>query len=105
MRPRDTALRFRAAASLTAWSRSSPTSFWKRRGADDPLRSRGAPPFVPRREQGHPPCPPIHIPRSAVATIVSEPRIYPEYVPQPYYALFFKDPEGIKYEIVCTAPD
>ncbi len=36
------------------------------------------------------------------AVIVSEPRIYPEYTPQPYYALFFKDLEGIKYEIVCT---
>ena len=39
------------------------------------------------------------------AVIVSEPRIYPEYTPQPYYALFFKDLEGIKYEIVCTKPD
>lgn len=39
------------------------------------------------------------------AVIVAAPRIYPEYVPQPYYALFFKDPEGIKYEIVCTRPD
>ena len=36
------------------------------------------------------------------AVIVSEPRDYPEYTPQPYYALFFKDLEGIKYEIVCT---
>ena len=36
------------------------------------------------------------------AVIVSEPRNYPEYAPQPYYALFFKDLEGIKYEIVCT---
>jgi catechol 2,3-dioxygenase-like lactoylglutathione lyase family enzyme len=36
------------------------------------------------------------------AVIVSEPRNYPEYTPQPYYALFFKDLEGIKYEIVCT---
>ena len=35
------------------------------------------------------------------ATIVSPPREYPEYVPRGYYALFFKDPEGIKYEIVC----
>ena len=32
--------------------------------------------------------------------IVSEPMEYPEYSPQPYYALFFKDLEGIKYEIV-----
>jgi catechol 2,3-dioxygenase-like lactoylglutathione lyase family enzyme len=36
------------------------------------------------------------------AVIVSAPRNYPEYTPQPYYALFFKDLEGIKYEIVCT---
>lgn len=39
------------------------------------------------------------------AVIVSEPRNYPEYTPQPYYALFFKDLEGIKYEIVCTQLD
>jgi catechol 2,3-dioxygenase-like lactoylglutathione lyase family enzyme len=36
------------------------------------------------------------------ATIVSPPREYPEYVPPGYYALFFKDPDGIKYEIVCA---
>lgn len=35
------------------------------------------------------------------ATIVSPPREYPEYTPRGYYALFFKDLEGIKYEIVC----
>jgi catechol 2,3-dioxygenase-like lactoylglutathione lyase family enzyme len=35
------------------------------------------------------------------AVIVSPPREYPEYVPPGYYALFFKDLEGIKYEIVC----
>ena len=34
------------------------------------------------------------------ADIVSEPRLYPEYDPD-NYALFLKDPEGIKYEIVC----
>lgn len=39
------------------------------------------------------------------ATIVSPPREYPEYTPPGYYALFFKDPEGIKYEIVCTKLD
>jgi catechol 2,3-dioxygenase-like lactoylglutathione lyase family enzyme len=39
------------------------------------------------------------------ATIVSPPREYPEYTPAGYYALFFKDLEGIKYEIVCTAAD
>ena len=35
------------------------------------------------------------------ATIVSKPKVYPEHGPN-YYALFFKDLEGIKYEIVCT---
>ena len=30
------------------------------------------------------------------------PREFPEYVPPGYYALFFKDPQGIKYEIVHT---
>lgn len=39
------------------------------------------------------------------AIIVSEPREYPEYTPAHYYAFFFKDLEGIKYEIVCTKPD
>ena len=39
------------------------------------------------------------------ATIVSPPREYPEYTPPGYYALYFKDLEGIKYEIVCTKPD
>ena len=40
--------------------------------------------------------------RQIGATIVSPPREYPEYTPPPgYYALFFKDLEGIKYEIVC----
>ena len=37
------------------------------------------------------------------AVIVCEPRNYPEYTPQPYYAVFFKDLEGIKYEVVCTS--
>lgn len=35
------------------------------------------------------------------ANVVSPPREYPEYTPPRYYAVFFKDPEGIKYEIVC----
>ena len=39
------------------------------------------------------------------ATIVSPPREYPEYTPPGYYALFFKDLEGIKYEIVCAKHD
>jgi catechol 2,3-dioxygenase-like lactoylglutathione lyase family enzyme len=34
------------------------------------------------------------------ADIVSPPRFYPEYTPPGYYAVFFKDPDGIKYEIV-----
>ena len=34
------------------------------------------------------------------AVIVSPPREYPEYKPPGYYAFFFKDPEGIKYEVV-----
>jgi len=36
------------------------------------------------------------------ATIVAPPREYPEYTPAGYYALYFKDLEGLKYEIVCT---
>ena len=36
------------------------------------------------------------------ATIEHPPREYPEYTPAGYYALYFKDLEGIKYEIVCT---
>jgi catechol 2,3-dioxygenase-like lactoylglutathione lyase family enzyme len=39
------------------------------------------------------------------ATIVTRPREYPEYTPPGYYALFFKDLEGIKYEIVCTTQE
>ena len=34
------------------------------------------------------------------AVIVAPPREYPEYAPAGYYAFFFKDPDGIKYEIV-----
>ena len=33
------------------------------------------------------------------ATIVSPPQLFPEYGPT-YYAVFFKDPDGIKYEFV-----
>jgi catechol 2,3-dioxygenase-like lactoylglutathione lyase family enzyme len=45
----------------------------------------------------------LHFELQAIgATIVSPPREYPEYTPPGYYALFFKDPEGIKYEIVCS---
>ena len=36
------------------------------------------------------------------ATIEHPPRDYPEYTPAGYYALYFKDLEGIKYEIVCA---
>lgn len=35
------------------------------------------------------------------AEIVSPPTEYPEYTPSGYYALFIKDPEGIKFEFVC----
>ncbi len=35
------------------------------------------------------------------ADIVDKPRFYTEYSPD-YYAVFFKDPENIKYEIVCN---
>ncbi len=35
------------------------------------------------------------------AEIVSEPQIHPEYSDN-YYAVYFKDTENIKYEIVCT---
>lgn len=34
------------------------------------------------------------------ADVVIAPREFPEYTPPGYYALFFKDPAGIKYEIV-----
>jgi catechol 2,3-dioxygenase-like lactoylglutathione lyase family enzyme len=37
------------------------------------------------------------------ATIVSEPKEYPEYTPSGYYAVYFKDPDGLKYEIVHYA--
>jgi catechol 2,3-dioxygenase-like lactoylglutathione lyase family enzyme len=48
----------------------------------------------------------LHLDLKAIgATIVSPPREYPEYTPPGYYALFFKDPDGIKYEIVCIDPD
>lgn len=39
------------------------------------------------------------------ATIVAPPREYPQYTPAGYYALYFKDLEGIKYEIVCTVQE
>jgi catechol 2,3-dioxygenase-like lactoylglutathione lyase family enzyme len=35
------------------------------------------------------------------AVIVAPPREYPEYKPPGYYAFFFKDLDGVKYEIVC----
>ena len=35
------------------------------------------------------------------ANIVTKPQLYPEYSPT-YYAVFFKDLENIKYEIVCN---
>jgi catechol 2,3-dioxygenase-like lactoylglutathione lyase family enzyme len=45
----------------------------------------------------------LHLELKAIgAIIVSPPREYPEYTPAGYYALYFKDPDGIKYEIVCA---
>lgn len=45
----------------------------------------------------------LHLELKAIgATILGPPRAYPEYTPPGYYAVYFKDPEGIKYEIVCT---
>jgi len=45
----------------------------------------------------------LHLELKAIgATIVSPPREYPEYTPAGYYALYFKDPDGIKYEIVSS---
>lgn len=38
------------------------------------------------------------------AVIVAAPGIYTEYSPH-YYAVFFKDLEGIKYEVVCDKPE
>ena len=38
------------------------------------------------------------------APIVEPPRLYPEYSPT-YYAVFFKDLEGLKYEVVCDKPE
>ena len=38
------------------------------------------------------------------ATIAHPPREYPEYTPPGYYAVFFKDPDGIQYEIVHAPP-
>ena len=43
----------------------------------------------------------LHLELKAIgAAIVHPPRAYPEYYPAGYYAVFFKDPGGIKYEIV-----
>jgi catechol 2,3-dioxygenase-like lactoylglutathione lyase family enzyme len=38
--------------------------------------------------------------RNMGAQIVGEPKEYPEYTPPGYYALYFKDPDGIKFEVV-----
>lgn len=34
------------------------------------------------------------------AEVVVSPRDFPEYIPAGYYAFFFKDPDGIRYEVV-----
>lgn len=36
------------------------------------------------------------------ARIDEPPRVYPEFTPAGYYALYFRDPDGLKYEIVCA---
>jgi len=38
------------------------------------------------------------------AAIVSPPREYPSYTPPGYYAFFFKDPDGIQYEVMWGEP-
>jgi catechol 2,3-dioxygenase-like lactoylglutathione lyase family enzyme len=44
----------------------------------------------------------LHLALVAIgATIAEGPREYPEYTPAGYYAVYFKDPDGIKYEVVC----
>lgn len=46
----------------------------------------------------------LHLELKAIgAQIVGGPKLWPEHG-QDYYALFFKDPEGIKYEIVHHPP-
>jgi len=35
------------------------------------------------------------------AEVVIPPREFPEYTPPGYYAFFFKDPDGIRYEVVA----
>ena len=37
----------------------------------------------------------------ALGVAATEPRLYPEYA-EDYYATFFEDPDGIRYEIVAT---
>jgi catechol 2,3-dioxygenase-like lactoylglutathione lyase family enzyme len=38
------------------------------------------------------------------ARIDIPPREFPEFTPAGYYAVFFRDPDGIKYEVVCEEP-
>lgn len=46
----------------------------------------------------------LHLELKAIgAQIVGGPKLWPEHGPD-YYAVFFKDPEGIKYEIVHHPP-
>jgi glyoxylase I family protein len=39
----------------------------------------------------------------ALSIDVSPPRLYPEYHPD-YYATFFDDPDGLRFELVCRTP-
>jgi catechol 2,3-dioxygenase-like lactoylglutathione lyase family enzyme len=72
--------------------------------ADDTINRRkpGALHHLAFKAESRPEVDRLHSELKAIgATIVSPPREYPEYTPPGYYALFFKDLEGIKYEIVC----
>ena len=89
---------------LLAFAISSPRSIF---GSDPVHRRRpGALHHVAFKAESRAEVDRLHESLQAIgATIVSPPRPYPEYNPPGYYALFFKDPEGIKYEIVCTGTE
>ena len=72
--------------------------------AEEPINRRkpGALHHLAFRAQSRPEVDRLHLQLKAIgATIVSAPREYPEYTPAGYYAVFFKDLEGIKYEVMC----
>ena len=65
---------------------------------------RAAPPGLPRRvaRRGGPAAPGARGHRRQHRA--AHRSLYPEHGPD-YYATFFKDPDGIKYEIVCNEPE